>query len=58
MSRYNMFFTKDDAAKQEAEIKRLSDTYNLDIDMKKVKRQSGDGVFTIMRILQQQYEGV
>lgn len=55
MSRYNIYFTKQDALEQEAEIERISKENGLNIDMRKVKRSSGDSVYTMLKILERQY---
>jgi hypothetical protein len=55
MGRYNMFFTKQDAEVMDAKIKKISDDNNLNLDMKKVKGQSGDSTHVLLSILQRQY---
>ena len=55
MSRYNMYFTKQDALEQQGKIEQISNENGLDIDMWKVKRQSGDSVYTLLKILERKY---
>jgi len=51
MSKYNIYFTKQDAQEAYAEIEVLAAKLGKKMDWKKVKRQSGDSIATLLGIL-------
>ena len=54
MSKYNIFFTKQDAREAYEKIRILAEKRNLILDWKKVKRASGDSIATLIGIMERE----
>ena len=54
MSKYNIYFTKEDAKKAYALLEDLEKKLKVELNWKAIKRQSGDSIATIIDILKRQ----
>jgi len=54
MSKYNLYFTKEDAKKAYALLEDLEKKLKVELNWKAIKRQSGDSIATIIDILKRQ----
>jgi len=52
MGRYNLYFQKEDAEKLEREIEGYNIKYNLNLDMKKIKRSSESSLVSLAGTLE------
>ena len=52
MSKYDIYFTKQDALKCYKRLEELEKELGLNLDWKKVKRQNGDNIHTLLGILE------
>lgn len=52
MGRYNLYFQKEDAEKLEKQIEGFNIKYNMNLDMKKIKRMGENSLVSYAGILQ------